>query len=95
MQPSKTYGLINHFAARCDHSLNVTVRARVYRNGNLVRRGSVACKNTHQGQVCDGFVTTRNPRGKQTFKLVVNAFWDLAGQDDRRTRERTVVVWSL
>jgi hypothetical protein len=92
IQLSSTYGTIHHFGARCDHSLNVTVKAKVWRDGRKVGSGSVRCTDTSQGQVCESYELVGNPRGKQKFRLVVDAYWDLHGVDDLVTRVRTVAT---
>ncbi len=75
---SETYGVMAVFGARCDHSLNVTAEGRLFRNGTLVGKNSVTCRNTSQGQVCDDFTFANNPKGQQTFKLRVTIWWDFA-----------------
>ena len=89
IQLSKTYGTIQHFGAECDHSLNVTVKARVFRNGVRVKSGSVRCTDTNQGEICESYLLVGNPKGKQLFKLAVDVYWDFDDQDDEQVLYRT------
>jgi hypothetical protein len=92
IQLSNTYGTIHHFGARCDHSLNVTVNAKVWRDGVRVGAGSVRCTDTSQRELCDSYELAGNPRGKQRFRLVVEARYDMHGVDDLTTVLRTVAT---